>query len=55
MNPKNPINELSLDQLKDIYTGKITNWKELGGADANIVVVSRDTSPAPTKRGKKWS
>ena len=44
MNPKNPINELSLDQLKDIYTGKITNWKELGGADANIVVVSRDTS-----------
>ena len=44
VNPKNPINELSLDQLKDIYTGKITNWKELGGADANIVVVSRDTS-----------
>ena len=33
VNPKNPIN-----------TGKITNWKELGGADANIVVVSRDTS-----------
>lgn len=44
VNPKNPITELSLSQLKDIYTGKITNWKEVGGADANIVVVSRDTS-----------
>jgi phosphate transport system substrate-binding protein len=31
-------------QLKDIYTGKITNWKALGGADKPIVVISRDTS-----------
>ena len=34
--------ELTLAQIKDIYTGKITNWKELGGNDAPIVVVSRE-------------
>lgn len=44
VNPKNPVKELSLAQLKDIYAGKITNWKDLGGNDAPIVVVSRDTS-----------
>ena len=44
VNPKNPITELSLSQLKDIYTGKITNWKEVGGEDAKIVVYSRETS-----------
>ncbi len=44
VNPKNPVSELSLEQLKGIYTGEISNWKELGGADANIVVISRDTS-----------
>lgn len=40
----NTVSDLTSQQLTDIYTGKITNWKELGGADANIVVVSRDTS-----------
>lgn len=44
VNPKNPVKELSLAQLKDIYAGNIKNWKELGGNDAPIVVVSRDTS-----------
>lgn len=44
VNPKNAVAALSLAQLKDIYTGKIANWKEVGGADAPIVVVSRDTS-----------
>ena len=44
VNPKNAVAGLSLEQLKDIYTGKITNWKEVGGADASIVVISRDTS-----------
>lgn len=42
--PANPVCELSAEQLKDIFTGKITNWKELGGEDAKIVPVSRDTS-----------
>ncbi|MEI7616429.1 MAG: PstS family phosphate ABC transporter substrate-binding protein, partial [Actinomycetota bacterium] len=38
------VKELTTDQLADIYMGKITNWKEVGGSDANIVVVARDTS-----------
>ncbi|MEG2139221.1 MAG: phosphate ABC transporter substrate-binding protein [Bilophila sp.] len=44
VHPQNPVSSLSLQQFKDIYAGRITNWKELGGADANIVVISRDTS-----------
>ncbi|MCD8233944.1 MAG: PstS family phosphate ABC transporter substrate-binding protein [Cloacibacillus porcorum] len=40
----NPVKGLSHVQLKDIYSGKVTNWKEVGGADAPIVVVGRDTS-----------
>ena len=41
-NKNNGVKDLSLEQVKDIYTGKITNWKEVGGADAEIVVVSRE-------------
>ena len=44
VHPSNPITELSIQQIHDIYTGKIKNWKELGGTDMPIVVVSRDTS-----------
>lgn len=44
VHPSNPISELSSGQIKDIYAGKITNWKELGGADMPIVAISRDTS-----------
>ncbi len=40
----NPVKGLSHAQLKDIYSGKVTNWKEVGGTDAPIVVVGRDTS-----------
>jgi phosphate transport system substrate-binding protein len=40
----NRINELTMDQLKAIFTGKVTNWKEVGGADAKIVVYSRENS-----------
>jgi phosphate transport system substrate-binding protein len=40
----NPLNNLTLDQLKGIYTGKISNWKDVGGPDQRIVVASRDTS-----------
>ncbi|GAA0698622.1 phosphate ABC transporter substrate-binding protein [Paraclostridium ghonii] len=38
----NEVKSLTMDQLKGIYTGKITNWKEVGGKDAPIVVVSRE-------------
>lgn len=44
VHPANPVSEISAGQLRDIYAGKITNWKELGGEDAAIVAVSRDTS-----------
>lgn len=44
VHPNNTATNLSIDQIKDIYTGKITNWKEVGGQDAPIVVVSRDES-----------
>ncbi|MBB6623035.1 phosphate ABC transporter substrate-binding protein [Clostridium gasigenes] len=38
----NTVKEITLEQVKGIYTGKITNWKEIGGKDAPIVVVSRE-------------
>ena len=44
VHPGNPVGELSAAQLKDIYAGKISNWKEVGGKDEKIVVISRDTS-----------
>ena len=44
VHPTNKISNLSLDQLKDIYTGKISNWKAVGGADKPIVIISRDSS-----------
>ncbi len=44
VHPSNSISEITLAQLKDIYMGKITNFKDLGGPDLKIVVCSRDTS-----------
>ena len=44
VNRKNPVDNLSLQQIKDIYTGKITNWKELGGKDQAIRPFQRDTN-----------
>ncbi|NPV80627.1 MAG: phosphate ABC transporter substrate-binding protein [Firmicutes bacterium] len=44
VHPSNSIRRLTIEQIKDIYTGKINNWKEVGGPDRKIVVVSRDTS-----------
>ena len=41
-NKANNVKSLTMSQVKDIYTGKITNWKELGGKDSEIVVVSRE-------------
>ncbi len=40
----NPITNLTIEQLKAIYKGKIKNWEEVGGPDKKIVVISRDTS-----------
>ena len=42
MNEENPVKDLSVDQLRDIYAGKITNWSEVGGEDLAIQLVNRD-------------
>ena len=42
--PSNKVNQLTKNQIRDIYTGKITNWKEVGGDDMKIVVYSRESS-----------
>ena len=42
VNPENPVSDLTLAQIADIYTGKITNWSEVGGADAEIVLIGRE-------------
>ena len=44
VHPSNGVKALTMKQLKGIYTGKITNWKQLGGPDMKIVVISRDTN-----------
>ena len=44
VNADNPLKELSLEQLGLIFTGKVRNWKQLGGADASITVYSRENS-----------
>jgi len=44
VHPSNSCSALTLDQLKAIYKGEVKNWKELGGPDRKMVVVSRDTS-----------
>ncbi len=42
VNPENPLDELSLDDIAAIYTGEVTSWAELGGAEAEIVVIGRE-------------
>lgn len=44
VNPSNPVDSLTREQLEAIFRGKITNWKEVGGEDRKIVVYSRETS-----------
>lgn len=42
VNPKNTVTDLSVEQIKKIYTGEITNWKDVGGSDAEIVLIGRE-------------
>ena len=44
VNPANPISEITVEQLSGIYSGKVTNWKDVGGIDAPIVALARDTN-----------
>ncbi|MDO4548285.1 MAG: phosphate ABC transporter substrate-binding protein [Clostridia bacterium] len=42
VNPENPVSDLTLDEIAAIYTGEITNWSEVGGNDASIVLIGRE-------------
>ena len=42
VNPENPVADLSLETIADIYTGEIANWSEVGGNDAEIVLIGRE-------------
>ncbi len=44
VHPSNPLKKLTKAQVRDIYMGKIRNWRQIGGANMPVVVVSRDTS-----------
>lgn len=44
VNPENPVSQLTLQQISDIYSGKISNWNEVGGEDRPIVRLSRETN-----------
>lgn len=44
LHPSNPVQGLTLQQVSDIYTGKITNWLEVGGEDRPIVLLSRESN-----------
>lgn len=44
VHPDNPVSDLTLSQIADIYTGKITNWSEVGGRDGEIVIIGREAS-----------
>ncbi|MCU0454139.1 MAG: phosphate ABC transporter substrate-binding protein [Bacteroidetes bacterium] len=44
VNEKNPVSELTIEQIRLIYTGKVTNWKQVGGSDAKIILYSRENN-----------
>lgn len=44
VNKNNPVNKLTLEQLRDIFTARTTNWKEVGGEDRKIVILSRESN-----------
>lgn len=44
VNPENTVEDLTVEQIADLYTGKITNWKEIGGKDAPVVLIGREAA-----------
>lgn len=43
VNPENPVADLSVEQIKQLYTGEVTNWSEVGGNDGEVVVIGRES------------
>lgn len=44
VHPSNPVSDLTVDQVRDIYAGRITNWRQVGGPNRTIIAISRDTN-----------
>lgn len=44
VHPDNPVSDLTLDQIAKLYTGEITNWKDVGGNDAQVVLIGREAA-----------
>ena len=44
VHPDNPVSDLSLEQIAKLYTGEITNWKDVGGNDAQVVLIGREAA-----------
>ena len=44
VHPDNPVTDLTLDQIAKLYTGEITNWKDVGGNDAAVVLIGREAA-----------
>lgn len=53
VHPSNPVDKLSVTQVRDIFVGKITNWKQVGGPDKKIIKISRDTNSGTYETFKK--
>lgn len=53
VNPSNPVDGLTIDQLRAIYAGEITNWKDVGGEDREIDLVNRDEASGTREAFKK--
>ncbi len=53
VNPANPVSKLTFSQLRGIYNGSISNWKDVGGQDKQIVVITRDSSSGTYQDFKK--
>ncbi len=54
VHPSNKLSDLTIEQIRDIYLGKIKNWKDVGGIDMPIVVISRDTSSGTYETFEKF-
>ena len=53
VNPRNPVDELTTDQLRAIFSGEVTNWREVGGEDRSIDLVNRDEASGTREAFKK--
>ncbi len=56
VNNDNKVADLTVDQLKQMFTGEITNWSEVGGDDGEIVLIGREAGPAPVTASRaSWT